>query len=371
MKKSITIFAVLVAIVSFGDSTSVNAIERLLNSRVSGSRNSYLNAADEVMSQAKKGKKLYGYVAAILSTEPDAPPNLRMDDETRNNYINACEGLLKTQATLKNNPMAWYLLSLRTGDTNTLKKAVDAGNVQALNAWGTLLVNKRSALASSTNEVNTLLLEAFNCFNSAANKKDVNGIYNTGTCYWMGIGVPKDEHRAFEYFKAAAKEGHPEAINNIGAFFREGIVVDKDLETSVKWFAKSASYGNPYGQFNYALALRKGEGISKDLHEAARLMQIAAASGCVEAIDAYGCMLWKGEGVLEDTKKAFSLFLQAAKADYPPAMENLSTCYQQGKGVEANQQKSIEWKIRSRAARGDRNAQLWLIQNNKLKIEEH
>ena len=48
-------------------------------------------------------------------------------------------------------------------------------------------------------------------------------------------------------------------------------------------------------------------------------------------------------------------------------MENLSTCYRYGKGVKADERRSMEWKIRSRAARGDRNAQAWLQQNAKRK----
>ena len=48
-----------------------------------------------------------------------------------------------------------------------------------------------------------------------------------------------------------------------------------------------------------------------------------------------------------------------------PAMENLSKCYQYGKGVKADGRRSMEWKIRSRAARGDRNAQAWLQKNAK------
>ena len=58
-------------------------------------------------------------------------------------------------------------------------------------------------------------------------------------------------------------------------------------------------------------------------------------------------------------------FLRAAEAGYPPAMENLSTCYRYGKGVKPDERQSMEWKIRSRAARGDRNAQAWLQKNAK------
>ena len=79
----------------------------------------------------------------------------------------------------------------------------------------------------------------------------------------------------------------------------------------------------------------------------------------------YGEALLNGRGVPENAEAAFKYFLRAADAGYPPAMENLSTCYQYGKGVKADGRRSMEWKIRSRAARGDRNAQAWLQQNAK------
>ena len=46
-------------------------------------------------------------------------------------------------------------------------------------------------------------------------------------------------------------------------------------------------------------------------------------------------------------------------------MENIATCYSRGTGVPADENRATEWKIRSRAARGDRNAQAWLRQNAK------
>ena len=141
------------------------------------------------------------------------------------------------------------------------------------------------------------------------------------------------------------------------------MVVEKDPGLSAKWFAKSASYDNPFGQFNYALALRRAEGVKQDYEAAAVLLEKAAAGGCVEAINVLGVALWKGEGVAENPARAFGLFMQAARAGYPPAMENVSTCYEKGSGVKADERRSLEWKIRSRAARGDRNAQAWLRQN--------
>ena len=349
--------------VSHASADPANAIMRLLNSQASGSARGFVQAAEEVAVEAKKGRPVYAYVLALVSRMPNPPPAARLDDATRNKYLDGCRDKIKKLANEKNNSMAWYLLSLETNDRDLLHRAADAGNVQAMNAWGTYLVTRAAGGTADTNEVNRILGVAYDYFKAAAGQGDANGLYNLGMCHLRGLGTPQDDQSAFNCFRSAAEKEHPEAINNIGLFFREGRVVDKDLELSTKWFEKSASYDNAYGQFNFALALQKGDGVAQDEVRAAKLLARAAEGECVEAIDAYGVALWKGRGVREDPEAAFRQFLRAAEAGYPPAMENLSTCYQLGKGVKADERRSLEWKIRSRAARGDRNAQAWLQQN--------
>ncbi len=325
-----------------------NAIMRLLNSQASGSVRGFELAAEEVAEQARLGRPVYAYVLAIFSRMPNPPPAARLDEATRTKYLEGCREKIKRLAEGKNNSMAWYLLSLENNDIGLLRRAADAGNVQAMNAWGTYLVTRAIGETADKNEANRILGVAFTYYKSAAGQGDANGLYNLGMCHLRGLGTPKDDPSAFNCFRAAAEKEHPEAINNIGLFFREGRVVERDLEMSAKWFEKSASYDNPYGQFNFALALQNGEGVAQDEARAAALLSKAAAGGCVEAVDAYGVALWKGRGVPKDQKAAFQHFLRAAEAGYPPAMENLSTCYQYGMGVEADERKSLEWKFRAR-----------------------
>lgn len=344
-----------------------NPIVRLLNSRASGSPRTYAEAAAEVAEGARKDRPVHAFVLALISREPDAPPAAKLSEEDRKKFLDASRERIYRSANKQNNSMAWYLLSLENNDTNLLVRAADGGNVQAQNAWGSMLVSQTLSQAAPSNVVQAALAKAHGYFSQAAGKGDPNGLYNLGMCHARGLGVPRNDQSAFKCFRAAAEQGHPEAINNIGWFFREGKVVDKDLELATKWFAKSASYDNPFGQFNYALALQRGEGVKPDPEKAAKLLEAAANAGCVEAIDAWGVALWKGNGVKEDPERAFRLLLRAANAGYPPAMENVSTCYEMGKGVRANATLATEWKIRSRAARGDRNAQAWLQQNEKNK----
>ena len=343
----------------------MEAITRLFNARASGSVRGFEQAAEEVAEMARQGRPICPYVIAVVSRMSFPPPAARLDEETRNKYLDDWRDRIKKLADEKNDPMALYLLSLESNDRSLLHRAAEAGNVQAMNVWGTYLITHRVREVSDTNEVNRILCEASEYFKNAADRGDANGLYNLGMCYMQGLGVQQDDQSAFGRFQSAAEKGHPEAMNNIALFYREGRVVEKNLEMSAKNFEKSARYDNPYGQFNYALALQNGEGVAQDEARAAALLSKSADGGCVEAVDAYGEALLNGRGVPENAEAAFKYFLRAADAGYPPAMENLSTCYQYGKGVKADGRRSMEWKIRSRAARGDRNAQAWLQQNAK------
>ena len=345
-----------------------DAVLRLLNSRSSGSPRAYAEAAKEVAAQAKAGKAVYAFVLGLVSRESNVPPAARLDEATRRKYLDENRPRIKKVALERNNPMALYLLALDSGDTNLLHRAAEAGSVQAENAWGSLIFSLAlSDPRASSNQVERMLRQAHDCFKDAAGKGDANGLYNLGTCLWRGLGTERDDMSAFNCFRAAAEKGHPEAINNIGAFFRDGVIVERDAELSAKWFAKSASYENPFGQYNYALALRRGDGVAKNHKKAAALLKKSADGGCIEAVNTLGVAYWKGEGVSKDDKRAFQLFMRAADAGYPPAMENIATCYELGEGVGVDDRKALEWKVKSRAARGDRSAQEWLMQNAKQK----
>ena len=208
--------------VSCANADPANAIMRLLNSQASGSVRGFEQAAEEVAEQAKQGRPVYAYVLALVSRMPSPPPAARLDDATRTKYLDGCRDKIKKLANEKNNSMAWYLLSLENNDRDLLHRAADAGNVQAMNAWGTYLVTRAVGETADTNEVNRILGVAHDYFKSAAGQGDANGLYNLGMCHLRGLGTPQDDKSAFNCFRSAAEKEHPEAINNIGLFFREG-----------------------------------------------------------------------------------------------------------------------------------------------------
>ena len=356
--------------VLLANASQTNAIMRLFDSRASGSVRGFMQAAEDVATESKTAKEesirsLYAYVLALVSRTPSLPPAARLNEATRAKCLEGCRDTIRMLANKENDPMALYLLSLENNDRDLLRRAADAGSVQAMNDWGTYLITRVAGATADTNEVVRVFGRAYGYFKAAADKGDANGFYNLGMCYQNGLGTDPDDQNAVTCFYRAAEKEHPEAINNLGLMFREGRVVEKNLEESVSRFEKSASYDNAFGQYNLALALLNGEGVAKDEVRAANLLARAANGDCVEAVDAYGLVLLDGRGVKPDPDAAFHQFLRAAEAGYSPAMEHLSTCYRQGKGVKADERRALEWKIRSRAVLGDRNAQAWLQENAK------
>ena len=81
--------------VSHASADPANAIMRLLNSQASGSARGFVKAAEEVAAEAKRGRPVYAYVLALVSRMPNPPPAARLDDATRNKYLDGCRDKIK------------------------------------------------------------------------------------------------------------------------------------------------------------------------------------------------------------------------------------------------------------------------------------
>jgi len=343
-----------------------DALVKMLNSRSAMSPRAYAEAARQVREAAEGGGVLQQFVIAIASEDANAPVAAKLSPKQRAEWLENSRARIRQLAEQKDNPLAWYLLSLESNDMKALERAAEGGNVQAQNAWGTILVAEGLATPATNSAKAVATLEkGFSCFKSAAAKKDSNAFYNMGMCYLQGYGCKPDAARAFQCFRAAAEDGHPEAINNIGGFYRDGIFVSSNAEISVRWFKKSSELGNPYGQLNYALALQRGDGVPRDEPSAAELLKASAEQGCPEAMTAYGICCYGGHGVKRDCEQAFRWFRRGAEAGFPPAMDNLATCYELGEGTPRDVLKSALWKMRYRAATGDPDARAWVERQEK------
>ena len=212
---------------------SSDAIAILLNSPASSSRNRYALALETVRREAEAGKPLQQFVIGITTD----------DTALAKRYIEASGAQITALAEQSDNPLAWYLLSVEKNDVNLLRKAAAGGNVQALNALGTLVAQKavvnRKTLSEA--EIEKLLAESYGYFRQAALKRDPNALINLGTCYLRGLGCRIDMSIAVECFRSAARMGHPEGMDCLSACYELGQGVTKNPRLSIYWRMKARS----------------------------------------------------------------------------------------------------------------------------------
>ena len=197
--------------------TSADAVAVMLNSPNACSVRTYAVARETVEREAAAGKPLQQFVIGVTTD----------DKKLAKRYL----------AAQKDNPLAWYLLSLESNDLKLLRKAASGGNVQALNALGTLVTSeafdKKNGM--STNDIEVILKKSCEYFRRAAEQRDPNGYINLGTCYLRGFGCRQDLVFAFECFKSAAEAGHPEGMDNVSACYQLGHGVAPNAELSLFW----------------------------------------------------------------------------------------------------------------------------------------
>lgn len=204
--------------------TSAEAIITMLNSPSACSAAKFAEAEAIVRRDAKANRPLQQFVLGV-TTDDRALAERMLAPSRRKIEIMAAE---------RDNPLAWYLLAVDRNDMKLLRRAADLGNVQALNALGTMETQKAME-SGSTNDVRAAFARGFACFREAAEKRDPNGLVNLGACYMKGIGCEHDYGMAFQCYRQAAELGHPEAMDNISASYQFGHGVEKNGELSLVW----------------------------------------------------------------------------------------------------------------------------------------
>ena len=210
--------------------TSADAIVTILNTSNSCSKVVYEEARRIVESEAAKGQPLQQFILA-MNTD---------DAALAERYLAASRERIKILAETKNNPLAWYVLSLEDNNFTFLKRAADGGNVQALNALGSIaMMEVLGRVGASSNEVRRVLKTSYGYFRQAALKRDSNALINLGACYLNGYGCQQDLHLAFQCFSGAAKLGNPEGMDNLSAAYQFGHGVKPNNELTLFWAMKA------------------------------------------------------------------------------------------------------------------------------------
>lgn len=213
----------------FAALSSSDAVLVLLNSPSATSPTRYAEAVAIVEKDAAAGKPLHQFVIGV--TTKDAAKAKKYIESSRDKILKLAEE--------RDNPLAWYLLSIEKNDVKLLKKAADGGNVQALNAYGSILLQSAIDKKLSSDKLDNVAKAAFGCFKRAAAQKDVNAFINLGTCYLRGFGCEMDHVLAFNAFRTAAEAGHPEGMDYLSASYEHGHGVEKNAELALLWYMKA------------------------------------------------------------------------------------------------------------------------------------
>ena len=231
MKSRLAIRALILAagalpMCAWAEMASSNAVTIVLNSRNAVSAKTFAEAKAVLERDAAAGRPLQQFVVGVTTD----------DKALAKKYLEASRPRIRTLAEQKNNPFAWYLLSMENNDFTMLRRAADGGNVQALNALGTIATQEALARNNiSSNVLENILHTSFDYFRKAAALRDPNGFINLGTCYLRGFGCKQDMSMAFSCFMAAAEMGHPEGMDNVSACYQFGHGVKKDGDLSLLW----------------------------------------------------------------------------------------------------------------------------------------
>ena len=207
--------------------TSADAVATVLNSPSASGAKTFAAAKEMVERDAAAGRPLQQFVIGVTTD----------DKKLAARYLAASRGRIRALAEQRDNPLAWYLLSLESNDLRMLRRAADGGNVQALNALGALATHEALNARGSvdTNKLQRVLERSYGYFKRAAAQRDPNGFVNLGACYLQGLGCQQDMEMAFQCYRSAAEAGHPEAMDNISAMYQFGHGVKKDMELSLLW----------------------------------------------------------------------------------------------------------------------------------------
>ena len=211
----------------FAAMSSADAVIHVLNAPTSCGKKVYEEAQAVVERDAKAGKTLQQFVFGVTRTD---------DPKLAERYLAASRDRIYEMAEKRNNSMAWYLMSVEKNSVECLQKAADGGNVQALNALGSLILEEALARRNAdTNQLAASFRKCFAYFQRAARLKDANGFVNLGTCFLRGFGCKQNLEAAVRCYEAAAALGHPEAMDNLSAAYQFGHGVEADSEKSLVW----------------------------------------------------------------------------------------------------------------------------------------
>ncbi|MBY3206648.1 caspase family protein [Rhizobium laguerreae] len=190
----------------------------------------------------------------------------------------------------------------------TIKKAMDAGHVRAIEQLASLYIVGASVPANPA--------KASEIVQAGAKKNDPYALYAYGKSLFYGRGIKANTQQGLKLMLQSADLGHTFAMNELGYIFLNGVNVPADPERGIRFYEAGLERNDIYSMNNLALVYRFGKAVPQDLG------------------------------------KALELFTKAAEGGQPYAPTNLGRMYRDGIGVAADKSAAIKW-LETGAERGD------------------
>lgn len=195
---------------------------------------------------------------------------------------------------------------------NLFREASELGNTEAMNCFGTILLNGECGIEADP-------LSALPILEKAAAKNNSDAIFNIGQ-YLSTNGNSQERRKGIEYIKRAASLGNHYAQYNLGLMYEKGEILPKNLEEAAKLYEQSSKKGNVKALCNLASMLAAGEGVEKDEKRALEMFKQAADQGHLISMYRYANMLEK-QGVISLVRgQVTDYYTMAAERGHPRAM---------------------------------------------------
>jgi TPR repeat protein len=123
--------------------------------------------------------------------------------------------------------------------------------------------------------------QAIAFWTKAADMGDALAAHQLAVEYMDGkpMVVQRDYDKARKYHLQAAQAGDPRSMFDLGSMYEFGMGVPVDLRQAAVWYKHAAEYGHPQGAYNLGTMLESGEAGQQDLVEAYKFYKLAADGG--------------------------------------------------------------------------------------------
>ncbi len=306
--------------------------------------------------EAQEGNLRKTCVQEAKMPTPDDRSGIQFDDMVADRAIEVCRRALDAApgdvATMANLARALYKAERYSEALPLLERAVEAGNIQALNTLTSMYKSGRGVPQDPA--------RAFAYAKAAEHRDNVTVAGILGDHYMMGVGTPVDTKRGIAYWVRSAELGNANAANALGQTYRfANYGVTRDYALARKWYARAMALGHDDAVAALAFMTDNGLGGAVDPVEARKLYKLASDRGSGWGAENLGWMFQTGRGGSADPAEAARYMRLAVDRGQARAMWRLGNYYRDGTGVERDIHMAIAW-YRKAADRNDADAMVEL-----------